>query len=417
LDSTSGTVNLEFKFKTIQKLNNIPERPVAPVIINYEIGFSSNFKNELGDTLKLNYDIFSNSDEKIDSGVIKLIDGNTNDKSINKSVLENSYINLSVVGNISKNYLYKNIYYAPLTVAQNGTDGDYSKWTSVGKDFRLTGKQLSSGIVVVAILEKEINVAVPMIMVSETQYNVQVKDSDLEKEVKIAFKTENADNVTTYISTDKFITTKASVGFVTLYFQKDFNEVYGTKKIILTPTSELYGTGQRVEILVTFTAINDYPSVTQVLFPEYIDVPSFSDLQIEWEVEYNTFATSFVDVFLLLKDKTKVGLFEKLTPNGSFKINLKDLANRFSQWNGNDNVTLYLIPRNNGGAEALRGNEYEIITTVFYPSIYLDEDSIKKSIYDAFINKLKFIEPEKESKYLTHLANFGNDEQILVSSC
>jgi hypothetical protein len=416
LDSTSGTINLEFKFKAISKENNVPVEPVTPAIINYEIGFSSNFKNELGDILKLNYEILNNSSGKVDFGTISLADGNTNNKSINKSVLENSDVNLSIVGDISTSYLYKNIYYTSLTVAQNSPEGDYSKWNSVGKAFKLTGKELSSGIVVVAILEKEINVATPVIMVSETQYNVQVKDSDLEKEIRIAFRTENADEVIAYTSTDKYILTEAGVGYVSLYFQKDFNEVYGTKKVILTPTSKLYGTGQRVEILITFTAINDYPSITQVLFPEVIDVPSFSDLQIEWEVEYNTFATSFVDVFLLLKDKTKVGLFEKLTPNGSFKINLRNLSDRFPQWNGSDNITLYLLPRNNGGAEALNGNEYEVVTQIFYPSIYLDENSIKKSIYDAFINKLSFIEPEKDSKYLTHLANFGDDEQILVSS-
>ena len=417
LDSTSGTINLEFKFKEIEILNNLPALPLIPeIVINYEIGFSSNFKNELGEILKLNYEILSNSDEKVDSGAIKLVDGNTNNKSINKSVLENAYINLSIVGDISAAYLYKNIYYASLTIAQNSPEGDYSKWKSVGKAFRLTGKELSSGIVVIAILEKEINAAAPVIMVSDTKYNIQVKDSDLEKEVKISFRTENADEVVAYTSTDKYILTKADFGYITLYFQKDFNEVYGTKKVILTPKSKLYGTGERVEILITFTAINDYPSITQVLFPEAIDVPSFSDLQIEWEVEYNTFATSFVDVFLLLKNKTKVGLFEKLAPNGSFKINLRNLADRFPQWNGSDNISLYLLPRNNGGSEALIGNEYEIVTQIFYPSIYLDEDSIKKSIYDAFINKLSFIEPTKDSKYLTHLANFDNNEQILVSS-
>ena len=37
-------------------------------------------------------------------------------------------------------------------------------------------------------------------------------------------------------------------------------------------------------------------------------------------------------------------------------------------------------------------------------------------MFDAFIQKLQIIEPEKESKNLTHLANFGNDEQVLISS-
>ena len=43
--------------------------------------------------------------------------------------------------------------------------------------------------------------------------------------------------------------------------------------------------------------------------------------EIEYEVKYTTFSTSYVDVDLLLKDKTKVSLYKKLTPNGLFKIN------------------------------------------------------------------------------------------------
>jgi hypothetical protein len=46
----------------------------------------------------------------------------------------------------------------------------------------------------------------------------------------------------------------------------------------------------------------------------------------------------------------------------------------------------------------------------------LDEDILKKTLFDAFTENIKFTEPEKESKYLTHLANFGNDEQIIISS-
>ena len=41
-------------------------------------------------------------------------------------------------------------------------------------------------------------------------------------------------------------------------------------------------------------------------------------------------------------------------------------------------------------------------------------------IHNVLLNhpneKLKIIEPDKDSKYLSHLANFGNNEQILISS-
>jgi len=153
-----------------------------------------------------------------------------------------------------------------------------------------------------------------------------------------------------------------------------------------------------------------------IIYPDSIDVPSFSDLQIDYEVQYNSFAVSSIDVELLAKDNSRIGLFKNLPPNGAFNINLRQLADRFSQWNGNSTVTLIFKPFNRGGEEELVGNEYTIITNISYPTIRLDEDIIRKSIYDAFIGNLKFIEPERDSKYLTHLANFGNDEQIIISS-
>ena len=76
------------------------------------------------------------------------------------------------------------------------------------------------------------------------------------------------------------------------------------------------------------------------------------------------------------------------------------MSGRFSQWNGSDNITLILKPYNRSGVKELVGNEYEIKTSLIYPVLQIDEDIIKKSIYDAFIEKLQIFEPEKESKYL-----------------
>ena len=41
---------------------------------------------------------------------------------------------------------------------------------------------------------------------------------------------------------------------------------------------------------------------------------------------------------------------------------------------------------------------------------------IGNALFNSFLSALKIIEPPKESKYLTHLANFGDDEQSLISS-
>ena len=415
LPSTSGVVDLRFKFKSKSNSDGNPIDPLPSTNIAYEIAFASNFQSELGDILSLKYEIVDNSLNIVDGTTILLKNANTNDKVINSELLKNSYVNLEVKGELPEGYTYSSIYYTSRGNAERNST-EFSSWNKVGQFFKIQSSELAGGIVVAAILKKDVKVAKPEISVSNFKYDAEIKESDVDKIVNVTFSTNNADYVYAYVNADSPLRVSASQGYISLFFNKDFRSEYGTKKIYLVPVSDLYGTGDRVEVLVNFIAINDFPSITQIIYPDSIDVPSFSDLQIDYEVQYNSFAVSSIDVELLAKDNSRIGLFKNLPPNGAFKINLRELADRFSQWNGNDTVTLIFKPFNRGGEEELVGNEYTIITNIAYPTIRLDEDIIRKSIYDAFIENLKFIEPERDSKYLTHLANFGNDEQIIISS-
>jgi hypothetical protein len=400
-----------------------PQDPITPAdpvlepdyLINYEIALSSNLENEVGDKIKLKYEITSNNNT-LDSDDILLADGNTDGKSLLKSLLKSSVINIFLENTLTPNYSIKKIYY---TNRQNAANYpiDYSKWsvgdTHIGAQ---ASELLSGGMAVAVILEKEINAAKPSITLESTTYTKQIKESDTDGIVNIKFSTTDCDFVDFYTSVTNKIRVNATNGFITLSFKSDFLGVYGSKKIIAVPASDLYGTGDKSEIILNFVSINDFPSITEIKYTDSIVVPAFSDLSIDYEVSYTTFSTSHIDVDLVLKDNTKISLFKKLTPNGSFKINLKELANKFSGWNGSKSVTLKLKPINTAGSNELIGNEYEIQTNISYPAIQLDETIIKKSLFDAFVENIKFTEPEKESKYLTHLSNFGNDEQILVSS-
>ena len=394
--------------------DNNPVDPL-PTEVNYEIAISSNLENEVGDKIKLKYEVRS-QDTIIDSDEILLSDGSTDGKSIPKSVISDSVLNIFLENSLTSNYIITKIYY---TNKQNAVNypTDYTKW-KVGDEFIGTqaSELLTGGLAVAVILEKIINAPKPVVNLEFTTYTKQVKDSDSDSIINIKFTQTDCDFIDFYINTDKKIKVAASTGFVTLSFKKDFDGIFGNKKIISVPSSDAYGTGTKVEATLNFISVNDFPSITQIVYADTIDVPAFSDLGIDTEVTYSTFSTSHVDVDLKLKDNTKISLFKKLTPNGSFKINLKELAIKFPGWNGSDNITLTLRPINTSGTVELVGNDYEVKTNILYPLIQLDEDSIKKSIYDAFIEKLEFLEPEKESKYLTHLINFGDDEKVLVSS-
>jgi hypothetical protein len=421
MDTDNGTVSLNFNLEVITQLVgsdvvNINTPQLNP-IVEYEIVFSSNFKSELSTNVILDYIIFSNDGNILEQSSLNLGDGNRLKQLPLNSLNGRIDFNIRYNG-LPNDYRLTDIYQTTNTAKLIGLDNvDFSKWNQQNSAFSLPAEQLKSGISIVTLFEKETQVAAPVISIDTLQYNVQVKDSDLEKEIDIAFKVVDTDNVRVYIDgkADTMLV-PASNGFVKLYFQKDFNEVYGTKKIVLVAESAQYGTGNSVTALITFTAVNDYPSITEINYPQSIDIPSFSDFNIEYKVNYTSFAASTIDVDLLLKDNSRITLFRNLTPNGEVSINIKSLRERFVNWAGSNNVTLIFKPFNRGGVEELIGNEYEVRTELAIPSIQLDENIFSSAIFESFREKLSVIEPEKESKYLTHLANFGNDEQIIISS-
>ena len=395
--------------------NTVVEPNVSDYLINYEILFTSNLQNEIGDKLKLKYEIVS-ADTNIVSDSLTLLDYNTDSKQILKSNLTNSTLRFYIEGTLPSNYKISQVFYANRQLAEKNSR-DVSKWNIGNQSFSVPASELLTGGFAVSVVgEKEISAPKPITSITTNKYDFNVKDSDSDTIVKIPFNSSNSDFVDFYISSDKKIRVDATKSFVELSFKSDFLGVYGSKKVIVVPYSNLYGTGDRTDIIVNFNSVNDFPSITQITFPNNIDVPSFSDLQIEYDVEWNSFAVSSIDVDLLLKDNTKVTLFKSLTPNGKFKINLRDLANKFPKWNGSDNVTLTFKPYNRNGSTELVGNLYEVKTLLSIPVINLDENIIKKSLFDAFVENIKFSEPEKESKYLTHLANFGDNEQVIISS-
>jgi hypothetical protein len=417
---TAGTITLNFDVEKVKVSEPqpapTPQKPTTVTVTNpnpnsqYEISFGSNLNNELGSSLNLIYKIFYGS-SIVSEGVLGLNQNKIGE--LSDEVLANSTVNFSVEGNLPDGITIDQIYGG---ASSQFSSGDFAKLEKFPYAFSVPASRLKNSFVVVVDAAKEIKFAEPKVFLSQTQFNIGVKESDLEREVSIPFSTESADTVLVYTSTDKFVEVPASNGRVSLFFQKDFNEIYGTKKIILVAQSNNFGTGQKAEALITFTAINDYPSITEVTFADAIDVPSFSDFNIGFDVSWNSFATTSVDIYLKLKDGSYIILGRNQSPNGVITLNLKSLRENFPNWSGSDNITLKLKPYNRGGVEELIGNDYEVVTKLTLPTLYLDDDILKSALFQAFGEKLSVIEPEPNSKYLTHLANFGNNEQILISS-
>jgi hypothetical protein len=420
--SVDGVVSLTFEFEVVAAAKKID---IIKPSIQYGISFGSNFPIEAS-SYYLEYQIVSATNDIIDIGEISVSDNAvnrinsdklTNGKVIfhvkNRNVVDSSLIQRTpIIDGLS----IPKIYWTPENLVKDFKNIDYSILNETPTSFEISTLELKNDIVVFLTFDKILKYSSPTIDLSQNQYDVRIKESDTEVEFTISFATQNATEVLVYLSPEKTLRVPAFQKFVQLFFKKDFAEEYGSKKLIFVPISQNYGTGNRVEVIVNFIAVNDYPSIIDIEFADTIDVPAFSDFNIEYDVIYNTFSATSVDVYLKLKDGSRTGLFQNQPKTGQLKINLKTLREKYPLWSGSDNITLILIPYNRNGAEELIGNEYEVSTKLILPSIQLDENIISTALFDSFYEKLKVIEPDKDSKYLSHLANFGNNEQILISS-
>ena len=396
--------------------NPVPDSPLdtPDPLINYELSIVSNLQNEIGNFINLDYELVSTG--LITSGNLKLSASNTDGLKSNKSTLVNGSLKLYLKNTLPSNYSIKKIYYANQIIAKKNKT-DYTKW-SVGDDFiGVPAKELlTGGVAVAVIIEKVINSPKPTITLNTTKYSKQIKDSDKDTIINVKFDENDCDYIDFYLSETKIIRVETGKGNCALSFLNNFDGIYGNKKVIAVPYSNLYGTGDKIEFTINFISVNDFPSITEIDYTDSIDIPAYSDFNIEYTIKYSTFAATSVDVYLQLKDKTKVGLFKSQPANGNITINLKKLRETYTAWVGSTDIILIFKPINNGGDKALEGAEYEIRTSLMYPVFQIDESIIKTSIFEAFIKNLEFTEPEKESKHLTHLVNFGNDEQIVISS-
>ena len=120
----------------------------------------------------------------------------------------------------------------------------------------------------------------------------------------------------------------------------------------------------------------------------------------------------------------------RFTPNAkdnivkfSGKINIQnDIQKKFPLWDSRW-VNIELIPYSTkkisdplfSNLNAVRGLTYPIVTYIYKSQISITLPQVKNVILDALLSAIKIKSP-KENKYISHLANFGNDTQTLISS-
>jgi hypothetical protein len=304
-------------------------KPADPTPVNtntqLSISFDSNYITELGDRVTLSYDLVDTANsEFLKSGVIKLSDSGNDPEDIATSNLKNSNLKLRIDGLLPGEYSVNSVYYTNTKFDISNVQGkiDFTKWTKVNTIFEIPGKDIKSDLAVYIVFDKAVAKVVPTLSLPNNVYTIEVKDSDTDKSVVVPFNTTQADMVDVMFESGQTINLKAEEGRVILSFRKNFNSKYGVQKIKLIAKNEAYGTNSNgLTALINFLAIDNFPSIIQTTAPAEIDVPSFSDFNIEYDVLYKAKDATSVDVDLVLKDKTRISLYKNTTGDNKIKIN------------------------------------------------------------------------------------------------
>jgi len=335
LAGVTGTMELPFIFeaKAIIPTDDIIIIPTK----NYEftINVNSNYLVELEDKFSVHYRIV-NVNANIITGSIPFSNPGTDKISLSEEIVNNSQLVLSLTGELPQYFSFDNI--------KVGTN------SNVDRTLTLDASIIKRGNVNVELLFSK-NVPQPVVNTIDTQYNGQVKDSDSDKVIEIPFTTNNANsvNVTFPNGNVKNITAQSFA----VSFKNDLGGSFDLQKLILTPVFDNI-LGASKEVFVKFARINNTPDILSVSFPASIDIPAFSDYNIEYEVKYEASSATYVKVELLQKDNTKVVYLDKLEPIGSFKVNVKSLKEKFQNWQGN--ISFIFTAINNGGDVTLNSN-------------------------------------------------------------
>ena len=404
LPGVDGTMELQFLFEP-KKVADDPIITPATKNYDFKLNLNSNFSNELENSFSLKYEIVKLNQVILTGNLTPTVDS-TDLLSLSEEILNSSNVVFSVVGDLPKNFTFENIKIKKGAVISFSPDIA----SSTDRILTIPASNLKSGNVDIDVTFAK-NIPQPVVSTIDTQYNDQVKDSDSDKVIEIPFTTSNANSINVTFpngSVRNITTTSFSVSF-----KNDLGGSFDLQKLILTPVFDNI-LGASKEVFVKFVRINNTPDIVSVSYPASIDIPAFSDYNIEYEVKYEASNTTHVKVELLQKDNTKIVYLDKLTPIGSFKVNIKALKQKFVNWEGN--ISFIFTSINNAGDVTLSSNTYSYTTNVIYPTIQMDEDLINTSLFNAFKNQIKIPDLDKDSKYLTHLTNFGDDNQFLVSS-
>jgi len=245
------------------------------------------------------------------------------------------------------------------------------------------------------------------------EYNISSNGS-----VDISYISENTDRVS--YSIGNIVRDAESSGVIKLY-QSDFPNGIGQYTLILQPISNQNGSGliKRVNINVVSKTYLPGPDITKINYPYNIKGADFRGYDENFKISWQSVNTNYIEVYV--SKKSSEFSLAKVAGSGALTLNVANVLRKSKQsFNDSDKTLtfdLILIPYNTEGNSVVSGKQ-EKITIVFDKSdLKLKRNQVLRDIRTSF--ELGFNEDtlrEQTSRFLTHLAHFGDGDNKLIST-
>ena len=260
--------------------------------------------------------------------------------------------------------------------------------------------------------EKVEKLLTPSVKLSGTQFKYNIGDP---QKIALGYDTINAANIRFQLANTTIDRTDEAGIFE--ISKTMFKAGVGQYTGYIVPSNAGFGDGTPVKFhinVVNETQIEG-PDIVNISYPSLIKGADFKGYDVNFTVQYQSINTNYVNIYL--GDKSK--LYGKFSPNQSVDFNmltvLKKLEDNYKETAGGLKFQILLIPINTSTDKEVAGKT-EVLEIIF------DKSSIelpRKNVIDELCNAFEFdlnLFDDETSKYLTHLAHFGDGNNKLIAN-
>ena len=267
-------------------------------------------------------------------------------------------------------------------------------------------------ITVVIYFEKVTPILVPSVTISPTSFRYNIAEPI---GLSLGYDSENCDYVEMKLNKTTLKETDEDGAF--LLSNRMFNAGVGQYVGYVCPYNAGYGQGtpQKFIINVVNQVAVQTPDIVDIAYPEILKGADFKGFDVDFSVSYQSVNTSFVKIYV--GDKSKP--YGKFSPAQSVDFNvlsvIKKLGDKVDDSDDEVKFDILLQPHNTSTSKEVVGKLEKISINFIKSNIDLPREDIVDQICDAFEMDLNLFDDET-SKYLTHLAHFGDGENKLIAN-